>query len=149
MANPKGKNKNGYALSYTYMSYAGMRTRIRQAKQGIRPAYTNVKICEKWMTFEGFLEDMGERPEGTSLDRINPYGDYCKENCRWADKYVQQRNRTNNRKHIVNGVVMCEKEIALMIGISQGCLWKQLHTKHRSIQEILERHGIIATVEET
>jgi hypothetical protein len=61
-----------------------------------------IKICDKWMTFEGFYEDMGDRPEGTSLDRINPFGDYNKENCRWADKKTQLHN---SRKNYIKEVI--------------------------------------------
>jgi hypothetical protein len=46
----------------------------------------------KWETFAGFLEDMGERPEGTSLDRINNDGNYEASNCRWVNRSVQSLN---------------------------------------------------------
>lgn len=52
-----------------------------------------------WLTFAGFLEDMGERPPGTTLDRINPLGQYVKDNCRWATRQVQDFNKTNTKMY--------------------------------------------------
>jgi hypothetical protein len=52
-----------------------------------------VTICERWMSFDNFLADMGERPEGRTLDRIDPYGNYEPSNCRWATYAEQTHNR--------------------------------------------------------
>lgn len=67
--------------------------------------YNDIKVCSYWVLgslmtsgFEQFLQDMGPRPEGMTLDRIDPRGHYTAENCRWADSYTQNKNRKQRVK---------------------------------------------------
>jgi hypothetical protein len=79
----------------TYVSWQAMKNRCYRPrdKEYARYGGAGIAICDWWLTYENFLQDMGERPTGTSLDRINPYGHYVPSNCRWATPLEQRHNR--------------------------------------------------------
>lgn len=86
-------------------------------------AYSNygsrgIEVCKKWLSFEGFWEDMCNGYEDNlTIDRINNNGNYCKENCRWATREEQSKNKRNNIFYVVDGKKMILREISKKYGI--------------------------------
>jgi len=87
----------GKTRSATYLSWQDMKARCK-ALQVLETDGTITRTRKhdaSWLKFENFLRDMGPRPLGTTLDRINPLGHYGKDNCRWATRQQQDYNKTN------------------------------------------------------
>lgn len=96
-----GHNKtHGMALSREFAIWRGMRYRCNDKRNANYRFYgaKGVRVCDRWNdSFEAFYEDMGPRPSPQhSIDRINPFGDYEPENCRWATPEVQAQNKRRN-----------------------------------------------------
>jgi hypothetical protein len=81
--------------SPTYLSWKSMKVRCDNPT-GRSRCYVGIEICDRWRVFSNFLADMGERPEGMTLDRINPFGNYEPGNCRWATPGQQRMNTRKN-----------------------------------------------------
>jgi hypothetical protein len=88
-----------------------------------------ITVCDRWKTFENFYTDMGDKPEGMSIDRIDNDKGYSLENCRWATRTEQTRNRKLTRIIEFNGQKRCVAEWAELMGISYKILRNRLDKK--------------------
>lgn len=87
-----------------------------------------IKICKKWLDFEGFWEDMKDGyKDNLTLDRIDNDGNYCKKNCRWITHKQQQRNKTNNNFITVNGKTKTVSEWEEKMGFSRNTIYSRIN----------------------
>lgn len=103
-----------------YRIWKGMRARCNAPafKHAGNYQKDGIRVCERWDSFENFYHDMGDRPDGYTIDRINPKGNYCPENCRWATWETQAKNRGSFNKMITyKGKTQCLKDWAKEYGI--------------------------------
>lgn len=86
-----------------------------------------ISVCERWLEdFENFYEDMGVRPDGLTLDRIDVNGNYCKENCRWATNDIQKDNRQNTIRITHNGETLTLSQWARKLGVRRELLYHRI-----------------------
>jgi len=110
--------------SPTYITWVAMRYRCRTP--GNRYHDLGIRVCKKWNeSFEGFLEDMGVRPESCTIDRIDPYKGYYLENCRWASSKLQAENRVTTKPVMFFGVPMLLTDIAKQFGVPQTTIYRR------------------------
>lgn len=96
-----------------YDLWKGMRQRCSNPNADNYHHYggRGIKIDPSWLDFWVFVSDVGERPTGYMLDRIDNDGDYCKSNCRWASYHDQARNKRNTYRTPKGAAVDVSKEL--------------------------------------
>lgn len=139
---------HGYTGTPTFKSWGAMKQRCMNPKA---PDYARfggrgITICQSWKhSFENFLADMGERPSGTTLDRINVNGNYTPDNCQWSTPKEQMRNRRNTRRIKYKGKFVPLIELAERHGLRVQVLVARLGSGwpiHRAItQPLTEGRG--------
>ena len=105
-----------------------MRSRCDHPCSGNYSRYgaVGVTYTSDWKSYDKFLEDMGERPEGMTIDRIDHTKGYSKENCRWATPAQQQANRKNCMNLTHNGITKTAAEWAKSLGLAKGAVWNRI-----------------------
>lgn len=114
---------HGLSDTPTYIVWINMRRRCEDEKNSRYSSYggRGIRVCDSWRSFEAFLADMGPRPDGMSLDRIDTNGHYEPENCQWATVTQQVRNRRVSARWVIGEEEFdSQKDAAAYLGVSQS-----------------------------
>lgn len=120
---------HGMTKSKTHRVWTGMINRCTNKRNKAYGRYggRGIVVCDRWRrSFSDFLEDMGEAPDGMSLDRIDNNGPYCKSNCRWATRKEQANNRRSTKKFFESGAFATLSELCEKSGVKYSVAWKRL-----------------------
>lgn len=122
-----GHAKHGFETP-TWKSWKSMHDRcyLKTHKSYKDYGGRGISVCTRWNDFERFLDDMGERPTGKQLGRINNELGYSPKNCRWETPVENCNNRRSNRKITQDGVTRTVSEWARLIGLHPSTLSKRL-----------------------
>lgn len=129
--------KHGMSNTPTYSTWAAMIKRCTNSNDSRFPYYggKGISICKAWRSFNEFLKDMGEKPEGKSIDRIDTTGNYCKENCRWASPLEQSNNTTRVYKITYKNETHTISEWSRKLDLPYGTLRRRIVEKKWSPEE--------------
>ena len=123
-----GHTKNGNH-SPEYRTWEGMlmRTQNQNCKDYQNYGARGIKVCDRWLVFANFLADMGERPHDKTLDRFpDNNGNYCPENCRWADCFEQGANKRNNVNLTYAGKTQTVTQWAAELGLKRHTIFARI-----------------------
>lgn len=130
---------HGMRYSPEWKTWSSMRDRCKKETMSSWEDYggRGITVCEEWEnSFEAFYRDMGPRPDGKTLGRIDYNGNYCPENCEWRTVKEQNRNRRNVRMFEFHGENLSSPEVAERLGMSPSKFWRLANKCNLSPYEI-------------
>jgi hypothetical protein len=129
-------HRSAKSSSPEYMVWSGMIKRCTEPRNAAWPNYgaRGITVCERWLkSFNAFLEDMGKRPDGYSLDRIDNAGNYEPSNCRWTTKENQSRDR---RTTVLNEDIIKNAMKRIQKGETVTCVAKDYGIKPNTLYAV-------------
>lgn len=124
----------------TYRQWKAMRSRCRPDAHDAHNYYQRgISVCSRWDDYLLFLEDMGECPDGLTLDRINNDEGYRPDNCRWADMKTQRRNQRRVTMVVLDGQEMCVQDATDILGVHAASVWNDVKRNGVTPQQSVDR----------
>lgn len=126
-----------------YNTWGCMKARCLNPKNSRYHRYggRGIKVCERWMSFENFYADMGPRPDGASLDRIDNDGHYEPGNCKWIPSRDQSKKTCRIRYLTKNGETHSLAEWARRLGVRGSVISMRLNQYGWSVERALTKRG--------
>lgn len=142
-------SKHSMEGTRTYKAWISMKSRCVNYNNKRYKDYggRGITVCEKWMNdFNSFFLDMGEAPEGCSIDRIDNNMGYSAENCRWATPKEQANNRRSNVKVIIDGELITVEEYSKIVCLTVSGARKQLEREFTRIDGVFVKSADLTDV---
>jgi hypothetical protein len=138
--NRKRLTTHGMSRERQYKNWAGMIQRCRDQRHRYYKNYggRGITVCDRWLNFENFFEDMGPQPDGMTIEREDNNKGYEPGNCKWATRAIQNRNKQGNVYLEHNGMRLLQQDWAKILRISRSAI--RYHLKRgKTFEEIIER----------
>ncbi len=128
---------HGKSNTATYKIWISMKNRCLNKKNKSYHNYggRGIIVCKKWLKFENFLLDMGEKPKNKSIDRIDINGNYEPNNVKWSTAKEQADNRRDNRYYTFNGKTQNLEQWSIELGINKITLYARLNYLNWSVRK--------------
>lgn len=138
----KHGHKRRSQTSPTYVSWNMMLARCYRPSSPSFKDYgaRGITVCARWHDFSAFLEDLGPRPEGRSLDRIDFNGNYEPGNVQWSTRLHQNRHKRNVRRLEFAGHSLTLAEWSERIGVNRSTLSQRLHAYRWPVAKVLKEY---------
>ena len=137
------KGRHGQWETTTYKSWTSMKQRCNNenAPDYHRYGGRGIKVCDEWLDFVNFYNDMGDRPKDFTLDRVDNDGDYTPDNCKWSSSKEQTRNRRDTNLQKIDGVTMCFKDWCERYGIPRTTVYNRMRRSGMTFEQALTSNG--------
>jgi len=137
----EAKTTHGKCRTSTYKTWESMLKRCRNKNDRAYKRYgaLGITVRKEWEEFEKFYADMGDRPAGKTIDRIEGTKGYYKDNCRWATLQEQCANRSSNAIITIGAKSMCIAEWSRQSGIPQSTIWARISRGWSPVRSVFGR----------